>query len=306
MTTTPLHHWPTGAGEDVAIRRVERGESFPAHAELSWFLDYAGDHDPKTHQVWAVFDQDDQPTACALVLVQPGRTALIFTSQPLLQREIAVFSALIQVCCSSLTKDQAILAQALLWTGDDRQISAFIQAGFVDLATLSYLQLRLHRKFRASSPPAGVHFETWSEGTREQFIEVLEKSYVDTLDCPDLTGLRMMDDVVAGHMGTGEFEPEMWTLMRLEGEAAGLLLMNPVKQAKCVELVYIGLDPKWRGRGLGRCLLEHGLEGCVKGGHRTVTLAVDEINEPALDLYRKLGFSRVDRKRALIKRIGET
>lgn len=48
--------------------------------------------------------------------------------------------------------------------------------------------------------------------------------------------------------------------------------------------------PEYRGRGIGRRLLEHGIRQGRSLG-LTVTLAVDPVNERAQRLYRSLGFT---------------
>lgn len=48
--------------------------------------------------------------------------------------------------------------------------------------------------------------------------------------------------------------------------------------------------PEYRGRGIGRKLLEYGI-GIGKSMGLTVTLAVDPINEKAQRLYQSLGFA---------------
>lgn len=47
--------------------------------------------------------------------------------------------------------------------------------------------------------------------------------------------------------------------------------------------------PAYRGQGVGRKLLEHGI-ACGKALNLCVTLAVDPVNERAQHLYRSLGF----------------
>lgn len=58
---------------------------------------------------------------------------------------------------------------------------------------------------------------------------------------------------------------------------------------------YMGLydivtDPRWRGRGYGKQLLLHLLAWGKRNGARRAFLQVLQTNEPALALYRKLGF----------------
>jgi len=71
--------------------------------------------------------------------------------------------------------------------------------------------------------------------------------------------------------------------------------------AGSVELVYLGLVPEARGRGLGRRLLEHGLALLKGRSERAVVLAVDERNTPAMKLYREAGFRPSLRRVAFIR-----
>ncbi|MET0894836.1 MAG: mycothiol synthase [Acidimicrobiia bacterium] len=63
------------------------------------------------------------------------------------------------------------------------------------------------------------------------------------------------------------------------------------------EIYVIGADPRWHGRGLGRALTNGGLESLAERGITVGMLYVDGDNEPAVGLYRALGFTdhRVDR-----------
>jgi ribosomal-protein-alanine N-acetyltransferase len=83
-----------------------------------------------------------------------------------------------------------------------------------------------------------------------------------------------------------------------------MLLLNRSPASNTIELVYLGLAPAARGRGLGRQLLRHGLHLLGRREERAITLAVDEQNDPALALYRGEGFRRVLRRIALIRPLG--
>ncbi len=58
----------------------------------------------------------------------------------------------------------------------------------------------------------------------------------------------------------------------------------------------VGVRPDYRGRGLGRNLLEAGLQGFREKGAKGVELTVDEENRGAVTLYSHLGFSTRDTK----------
>jgi GNAT superfamily N-acetyltransferase len=54
----------------------------------------------------------------------------------------------------------------------------------------------------------------------------------------------------------------------------------------------IGILPSWRGRGLGEALLLQALCGFRQAGLRRALLEVTAQNDPAIRLYRRLGFRR--------------
>ena len=60
-----------------------------------------------------------------------------------------------------------------------------------------------------------------------------------------------------------------------------------------VELVYMGLVPESRGRGLGRRVLEAAIDQARRCGASQMILAVDRNNVPARTLYGRAGFSWV-------------
>jgi ribosomal-protein-alanine N-acetyltransferase len=62
------------------------------------------------------------------------------------------------------------------------------------------------------------------------------------------------------------------------------------------EILSVALDPEARGRGHARMLLGAHLQTLAYAGVRTVHLEVENGNEPALALYRRLGFKRVGQR----------
>ena len=134
-------------------------------------------------------------------------------------------------------------------------------------------------------------------------------SYQQTLDCPALSGLRDVDDVIAGHQAVGIFDPQLWSVVVENGRPLWLPAAGGGTAARALELVYLGLSPeKARGRGFGAkaSLMEPRAGGHAARRHFAVmSLAVDEKNVPALALYRRCGYRRVRRAAWLmIKTLG--
>lgn len=194
------------------------------------------------------------------------------------------------------------LVQALVDPSEFRQAEALARGGMERLAELSYLERSTPRgPAEPVSWPDDLRAETWDARRRDELIAALERSYVGTLDCPALAGLRRGEDVLEGHLHSGTYEPALWTVVRFadgerRGSIAGVCLFNssPPNGAAAptgsLELVYFGLVPEARGRGLGRLLLRHGLDGLRGRREGTVLLAVDDRNGPAHRIYREAGF----------------
>ena len=58
--------------------------------------------------------------------------------------------------------------------------------------------------------------------------------------------------------------------------------------------ISIGVEVGWRGRGVGRALLEALVATARRDGHTALSLSVDARNAPALALYRSIGFVDTD------------
>jgi ribosomal-protein-alanine N-acetyltransferase len=104
-------------------------------------------------------------------------------------------------------------------------------------------------------------------------------------------------------MGPGPFDPRLWQVLHRGEEPCAVMLLNHLSSGDAMELAYLGLSPSMRGRGLGRSLMQHGLEMASRYGAREMLLAVDENNTPALKLYRSLKFTPTARKLALLRRV---
>jgi len=68
------------------------------------------------------------------------------------------------------------------------------------------------------------------------------------------------------------------------------------------ELLTITVDPKWRGRGVGRALMRACFEDLMFTPVRRMFLEVDEDNASAVSLYRRAGFSRIGERKGYYPR----
>ena len=267
------------------------------------FLHYAVTNAVPLDGLWASRDPDGRLQFCVLAVPSPGRTAMFFASHPRTGREVNPVSRLIEHACGSVDEEEVQLAQALLEPGEQLERQAFIGAGFNELAILSYLERPLSRTNPSPPPqwPSDTRVAAYRQDLRAALMDVLDASYEQTLDCPGLYGLRKTEDILTGHQATGQFDPALWTLMYVDDRPAGAMLLNAFPVHRTVELVYLGLAPFARGRGLGKQLLRHGLAQLKKRRERTLTLAVDDRNTPALALYDSEGLRPIVKRVALIR-----
>ena len=84
-------------------------------------------------------------------------------------------------------------------------------------------------------------------------LAAAERSYVDTKDCPELCGLHRRQMFWNRTRRSDSSTRRLWLIAFDEGEHKGAA-HGPNRDGDCVELVYLGLGTRLRGRGLGRRL----------------------------------------------------
>jgi ribosomal protein S18 acetylase RimI-like enzyme len=174
--------------------------------------------------------------------------------------------------------------------------------GFRQIAQLLYLQAVIGRGLSAPSAPAGCTWHTYLPETHDLFAHAILQSYRDSLDCPAMNGLRTIDDVIAGHKSSGEFDPQCWFILKKNDQPLAVLLLMRVPRSDMAELAYLGLAPDARGRGLGDVMLRQAFWTVRQRMQLPrVTLAVDSRNIPALKLYYRHGMQQMGVKTAMLR-----
>ncbi|MEE2682202.1 MAG: GNAT family N-acetyltransferase [Planctomycetota bacterium] len=268
------------------------------------FMRFARETSMDLGNLWCAFDTEGAVRCSALASINPGRTAMLFVSPPRNPMEITLASEVLQVASAALAQEGLCLVQALVTPDEHREIQAFEQSGLKQIAILTYMQASLGRRHRKqATPPEGSSFRSYRSEDRTMLEQLLARTYIETLDCPGLVGLRRMNDILDGHMNSGIFKPDWWTILSFEGSPAGACLINRARDEKVAELVYLGITPEMRGKGMGRALLAHALFKISETAQKTVVLAVDESNTPAMTMYRSAGFTPTTRRCALVRKI---
>jgi ribosomal protein S18 acetylase RimI-like enzyme len=198
--------------------------------------------------------------------------------------------------------DTAIeMTQGLLPASDAAAAPVLQAVGFHYLAELLYMSCEAGR-FPAELPEASeLEFEAYSGAKRGRLMAIVERTYEQTLDCVGLNGMRTIHDVITGYQGTGVFRPENWRIVRRRGQDVGVLLLTDHPQARHWELIYMGLVPELRSRGLGRHITEYAKWLARRAGVERIVLAVDATNAPALRMYGRAGFEMWDRRTVYVR-----
>lgn len=294
----------------AAARLIENGRA--GRIDLS--LMFAAEKDAEVRQV-------------CLLAPSSGRTGAVFLSEPLrtgdpggeaaAEAERAACVVAAEAHVRAHLADRIAVLQALPEPEEAWNIRALTRAGFAVVGELTYLRRPIGKTSgvlgRAPAMPAwpvGIKVTLLSELSggyprqRELLCQLLESTYVGTLDCPALCGIRATTDVLESHHAVGQFDPSLWVIV-FDGETpAGCMLLSKSQELRSVELVYLGLAPSVRGRGLGTKLLDYALRLMPRSGYDMLTCAVDRKNAPAVKLYQNAGFRPFGERVALVKQVG--
>lgn len=290
---------------DRACAKLIGATAGPAgKASVRRFQLSAREHGVDLSRFWFVENiRSGRVLAAALLAPSAGGTGMLFTSDPVSAPESRALVTAIEAVCAH--PDGVTIAQSLI-EPDQRAVQRAVQAsGFVSVGDLDYMK-------RPWTPPphepgkfpAGVTVRPWREGDDATVVAAMDRSYIGTLDCPELCGLRETPRVLESHRGAGVWDPALWWLVHDEEGCEGVMLVNEFPDQGHSELVYLGLGPRLRGRGVGHALMGLALRTLASRRYREMTCAVDTRNTPAKRLYARHGFSAFAKRRAFVLPVG--
>ncbi len=197
--------------------------------------------------------------------------------------------------CRWLRRRGARLAQALLTAREIQLAEPLERNGFQHISQLVYLRHHLQAE-NVPAPDRKLRCLPYHRVDPDQFHETLLRTYAGTLDCPELNGVRTVEEIIAGHRGQGNFDPARWWLLFDHETVVGVVLMAEVPELAAWDLTYLGIVPEARRRGYGRLLVQLVLAAARAAEVDRLIVAVDDRNLPACNLYRNLGFEEYDRR----------
>lgn len=228
----------------------------------------------------------------------PGAAAVAWPPQTRQRGRPEIEDELVRHAAGWLRTKGVKVAQALMPPSEAWMAAPLERHGFQHITRLWYLRKRVNQD--AHGPrPVGLELQTYLQGP-ELFHQTLLRSYEGTLDCPELTGVRTIGEIIEGHKAQGAFNPEVWWLALEAGRPVGVLLIAETPEWESWDVSYVGVVPEARRRGLGRTLVRLALAEARRRKAHHLTIAVDARNLPAQKLYEGLGFEPFDEREVFL------
>lgn len=232
-------------------------------------------------------------------LPQPGRIATLWGPKLLPSEQDTLANQLIQHSRGYAQREGVHLVQSLLEAENSTTAQYLTAGGFLEITRVE--QMVATPAAASVLPPDDDRQLTACPDVRSSsFQQLVARTYEGSLDCPELDDLRQIEDVLDGYLSTSAGRPEHWYTFQCEGQTAGTILLAHHAEIHQLELIYFGLLPSFRRRGLGAELIRFALLLGAELGCELVTTGVDVRNIPAVTLYRQFGFQMVDSKRVFL------
>jgi ribosomal protein S18 acetylase RimI-like enzyme len=228
----------------------------------------------------------------ALVCVPlPGAGGLVWPPQvvPCGERDL-IEDRLLEHGLTWLRRRGAKLAQALLTVPEQPLGPVLERNGLAHVTALWYMRRSLDLPTAYVRAPQRLTYRSYAAGDPALFHQTLLRTYEGTLDCPELNGVRTLEEILEGHRAQGLHEPARWWLALEGGQPVGVLLLVELPDWDAWDVAYVGVVPEKRGQGWGRELMRKALCSGREAAAGQITLSVDARNRPAWSLYRGLGF----------------
>jgi ribosomal protein S18 acetylase RimI-like enzyme len=152
----------------------------------------------------------------------------------------------------------------------------------------------------ACDPPesGGLEFEQYGSEQAADLAELVRATLIDSRDFPalrtPLSPAALLPRWAENSAGGAD-----WQVVRHGAQAVGCLLLADHPARDRCELLYMGLVPRWRGRGWGRRLARQALWTAGRRGRRELVLGVAAGNDPAIAAYAAAGLWQADRQAVL-------
>lgn len=231
-------------------------------------------------------DAQGQPAGAVWVERLPGKEANLWRPS----HACASAPALLHAAIAWAKQQRLSVVKTVLAASDLQTAALLAENGFPKVLSLHYLSASTQTQLKAPVVAAVATFTPVDTVAPERLEAVFGQVEKGSLDCPELQARFTAQEALLGFYRQDAHAPAQWYRVHCEGEDAGVLLLAPHPAANHWELMYMGLVPAWRGRGLGQQVVNEAIRQAGAAGMEAVILAVDERNTPARGLYESAGF----------------
>lgn len=174
----------------------------------------------------------------------------------------------------------------------------FLQQGFNRRARLFMALPLADARITVKTISPEVEIRRWTEQDYQPSAAVITAAYRNHVDSEindqyrTLSGsLRFLNNIVR-FPGCGTFDPEssFVAVNRKNHAVSGVILCSRVRY-DTGHVTQVCVLPEYRGLGLGKALLAATVQNLIQRKFSGLSLTVTEANAPAVELYRRLGFT---------------
>ena len=155
--------------------------------------------------------------------------------------------------------------------------------------------------FPTHCPVGCLAFRPYKNELWGKMAALVEKTYNNTLDFPQLTGLVPAESILRGYQESHVFDPSLWYFIEFQSKIIGVLLLTQMEESEHLELTYLGLTEDFRGQGLSREIVQFSQFVAKTKNASHLIVAVDSANIPALNTYIRCGFQIHDQKEIYVR-----
>ncbi len=254
-------------------------------------MDIYRDGKRRGSRLWGAFEKRNM-VAVVLLSISRGKVGFLYYC-PTSSRSVdeAALRDLVSAASTGALNDGVPVVQAFAAPDSPEDIAMLTEAGMRKAAELIHMNCSLSNvKLTPSLKESEFEFVTINEINISTLTNLIPSTYIDSLDCPKMLGIRKTKDVIESHKNTGIYSPSTWYIAMADGRPAGCVLLNSSSRPGFMELVYMGVAPEFRGRGLGRRMIMHSINTAFSCHYASIHLAVDAGNIYAKRVYEEAGF----------------
>lgn len=167
--------------------------------------------------------------------------------------------------------------------------SALSRSGFRYVRRFLQMRLDLSELHGQETAQPARHYRHLKRGEENQLTEIQNRSFADTWEYNPNT----VEEIIY-RVNSSRSSPEDVVLTYEGDKAIGYcwtgITNETVESERKGQIFMLGVDPEYRGQGIGEGVLRAGLAHLKSKGFHVVELTVDDRNKAAYTLYRSIGF----------------